>query len=116
MKKKKKQYLDTHDELEDHIGYHAILEERSRKLQNRVSDIIKALEFDEKESDKSLLKAIAFFTTTGGNVTVKLPMEFLGEEEKNSLLQSTSRRTVSDIALQDVSIHCHRRGDQIRIT
>ena len=86
----KKQYLDTHDELEDHIGYHAILEERSRKLQNRVSDIIKALEFDEKESDKSLLKAIAFFTTTGGNVTVKLPMEFLGEEEKNSLLQSTT--------------------------
>lgn len=86
----KRPYLDTHDELEDHIGYHTILEERSRKLQNRVSDIIKALEFDEKESDKSLLKAIAFFKTTGGNVTAKLPMEFLGEEEKNSLLQSTT--------------------------
>ena len=86
----KKPYLDTHDELEDHIGYHTILEERSRKLQNRVSDIIKALEFDEKESDKSLLKAIAFFKITGGNVTAKLPMEFLGEDEKNSLLQSTT--------------------------
>ena len=85
----KKTSLDTHDELEDYIGYHTILEERSRKLQNRVSDIIKALEFDDKESDKSLLKAIAFFKTTGGNVTAKLPIEFLGEEEKNALLQSS---------------------------
>ena len=86
----KKPYLDAHEELEDHTGYHAILEIRSRKLQNRVSDIIKSLEFDEKSSDKSLIKAIAFFKTTGGNVTAKLPMEFLAEEEKNSLMQSST--------------------------
>lgn len=86
----KKPYLDAHEELEDHTGYHTILEIRSRKLQNRVSDIIKALEFDEKESDKSLMKAIAHFRTTGANITNKLPMEFLGEEEKNSLLQSST--------------------------
>jgi TnpA family transposase len=85
----KKPYLEYHEALEDHTGYHAILEIRSRKLQNRVSDIIKALEFDEKESDRSLMKAIAFFKTTGGNVTAKLPMEFLGDEEKNSLMQSS---------------------------
>lgn len=85
----KKPYLDAHEELEDHTGYHSILEIRSRKLQNRVSDIIKSLEFDEKSSDKSLMKAIAFFKTTAGNVTAKLPMEFLAEEEKNSLLQSS---------------------------
>lgn len=86
----KKPYLDAHEELEDHTGYHSILEIRSRKLQNRVSDIIKSLEFDEKSSDKSLMKAITFFKTTGGNSTVKLPMEFLAEEEKNSLLQTNS--------------------------
>lgn len=86
----KKPYLETHEELEDHTGYHAILEIRSRKLQNRVSDIIKALEFDEKESDKSLMKAITHFRTTGANITTKLPMEFLGEEERNSLLQSST--------------------------
>ena len=86
----KKPYLEAHEELEDHTGYHAILEIRSRKLQNRVSDIIKSLEFDEKSSDKSLMNAIAFFKTTGGNVMAKLPMEFLAEEEKNSLLQSNS--------------------------
>ena len=86
----KKPYLDAHEELEDHTGYHTILEIRSRKLQNRVSDIIKVLEFDEKESDKSLMKAIVHFKTTGANITTKLPMEFLGEEEKNSLLQSST--------------------------
>jgi TnpA family transposase len=86
----KKPYLDAHEELEDHTGYHTILEIRSRKLQNRVSDIIKALEFDEKESDKSLMKAIVHFKTTGANITTKLPMEFLGGEEKNSLLQSST--------------------------
>ena len=86
----KKPYLETHEELEDHTGYHAILEIRSRKLQNRVSDIIKALEFDEKESDKSLMKAIAHFRTTGANITNKLPMEFLREEERNSLLQRST--------------------------
>lgn len=86
----KKPYLDAHEELEDHTGYYTILEIRSRKLQNRVSDIIKALEFDEKESDKSLMKAIVHFKTTGANITTKLPMEFLGEEERNSLLQSST--------------------------
>lgn len=86
----KKPYLESHEALEDHTGYHAILEIRSRKLQNRVSDIIRALEFDEKESDKSLMKAIAFFKTTGGTVTTKLPMEFLGDEEKNSLLLTST--------------------------
>ncbi|OYZ57650.1 MAG: hypothetical protein B7Y17_06310, partial [Sulfuricurvum sp. 24-42-5] len=29
--------------------------------------------------------AIAFFKTTGGNITSKIPMEFLSEEEKESL-------------------------------
>ncbi len=86
----KKSYLEAHEELEDHTGYHAILEIRSRKLQNRVSDIIKSLEFDEKSSDKSLIKAITFFKTTGANVTAKLPMEFLAEEEKNSLIQTSA--------------------------
>jgi TnpA family transposase len=81
----KKAFLEEHNELSDHTSYHTILEERSRKLQNRVSEIIKALEFDEKESDKSLLNAIAFFKTTGGSITVKIPMEFLSEEEKESL-------------------------------
>ena len=81
----KKAFLEEDDELSDHTGYHTILEERSRRLQNRVSEIIKALEFDEKESDKPLLKAIAYFKTTGGNITAKIPMEFLSEEEKESL-------------------------------
>lgn len=80
-------YLDAHEELEDHTTYYNILEERSRKLQNRVSDIIKALEFDEKESDRSLMKAITFFKTTGSNITTKLPIEFLAEEQKSSLQQ-----------------------------
>ena len=86
----KKPYLEAHEELEDHTGYHAVLEIRSRKLQNRVSDIIKSLEFDEKSSDKSLMKAITFFKMAGGNVTAKLPMEFLAEEEKNSLMQGSA--------------------------
>lgn len=81
----KKPFLEEHEDLSDHTGYHAILEEHSRRLQNRVSEIIKALEFDEKESDKSLLKAIAFFKTTGSNITAKIPMEFLSEEEQESL-------------------------------
>ena len=81
----KKASLQEHENLSDHTGYHAILEDRSRRLQNRVSEIIKALEFDEKESDKSLLRAIAFFKTTSGNITAKIPMEFLSEDEKESL-------------------------------
>lgn len=56
----KKVFLEEHEELNDHTGYHTILEERSRRLQNRVSEIVKAIEFDEKDSDKELLKAITF--------------------------------------------------------
>lgn len=86
----KKPYLDSHEELEDHAGYHTILEARSRKLQNRVSDIIKSLEFDERSSDKSLIKAIESFKILGANIPSKVPMEFLADEEKNSLLQSST--------------------------
>lgn len=87
-KEEKKTFLDSHEELEDHIGYHAILEKRSRKLQNRVAQIVKVLEFDENESDKSLLKAITHFKNTNGVATAQLPIEFLNDIEKNGLLQN----------------------------
>lgn len=80
--KRRKNFLDSHEELEDHIGYHAILEKRSRKLQNRVAQIVKVLEFDENESDKSLLKAITHFKNTNGVATAQLPIEFLNDIEK----------------------------------
>ena len=50
--------------------------------------MVKVLEFDENESDKSLLKAITHFKNTNGVATAQLPIEFLNDIEKNGLLQN----------------------------
>lgn len=66
--------------------YFDILESLSRKLQNRVSGILKALIFNKSNSNKKLIKAIQNYKENDGKITNKAPVDFLSEAEQSALI------------------------------
>lgn len=70
-------------ESSESVGdYFAILEERSIKMQNRASPILKALTFNSESTASSLIQAIDFFKAHDGVIDGSAPMDFLQPEEK----------------------------------
>ena len=67
------------DASDDH--YYNILEERSIRLQNRVSPIIKAISFDGESGDATMLEAIMYFKEKDGVVSKNAPLGFLEPQE-----------------------------------
>jgi len=63
------------------------IENKSVSLQGKFSGVLKAIEFDEKSSNKHIIEAINYFKNTS-NITSKAPKIFLDEEEKASVFQS----------------------------
>lgn len=68
--------------------YYKILESKYIKLQNRVSNIIKNLSFDEKSSNKNIIKAIKYFKQKNGDINQNAPFEFLDDELKELLFSN----------------------------
>ena len=66
------------EEPETHYSF---LEEASLKLQKRVSDIIRQVEFNQETSDKNLIEAISYFKKKDGNIDKNAPLSFLEDEE-----------------------------------
>ncbi|KJU87366.1 transposase Tn3 family protein [Candidatus Magnetobacterium bavaricum] len=64
--------------------YYDILDSKSIKLQNRVSDIIKNIEFDEGTSSQQLIDAIRFYKSKDG-IVPNPPLDFLGKNEQSIL-------------------------------
>lgn len=82
---------DSLDRMEKDKDYYDILEKLSVKLQLRISDILKALIFNEKSSDKQLLDAIEHFITTDGQIKSHAPIEFLNADEREVLFDDNKK-------------------------
>ena len=74
------------DEMAKDKNYFDILENLSRKLQNRVSDILKVISFNPENSDKILLNAADHYKSKDGEITVNAPQDFLSNDEKDALV------------------------------
>lgn len=74
----------------NHEAYYAAIKDHSLSLQNRVSDIIKALEFDKPNTSKTLFKAITYYQNNEGDFAEDLPVEFLNPGELNAITQGGS--------------------------
>jgi len=71
-------------ELEEEIkktGYYCILEERSKKIQNRISPILKVISFQGEPAVEKLMKALCYFKERDGVIDLTVPTEFLKAEE-----------------------------------
>jgi TnpA family transposase len=75
--------------------YFDILESLSKKLQTRVSGILKVLIFNKDNSDKKLLKAIQYYKDTDGQLTNAAPITFLSETEQAALTDDKKTFRVS---------------------
>jgi TnpA family transposase len=64
------------------------IEQRSKTLQGRLSGVLRAIEFDEKTSNKNIISAIKYFRDNP-NITIKAPRDFLNEEEKTAVYESS---------------------------
>ena len=65
--------------------YYAILENRSVKMQNRATPILKALTFNAESTAFSLAKAIEHFKGRDGAIGSSAPTDFLQPDEKDAV-------------------------------
>ncbi len=85
-------------ELENELGnndYYQALEARSIRIQNRVSPIIKAIDFHDESNVKDLLKAIQYFKDKDGAIDKSAPLGFLKSAEREAVTEGNQRFRVS---------------------
>jgi Tn3 transposase DDE domain-containing protein len=70
---------------EEPENHYTFLEEASLKLQKRVSDIIRQVEFNQETSDKNRIRAIYYFKKKNGDIDRHAPADFLEEKERKHL-------------------------------
>lgn len=75
--------------------YYETLETQSLKLQNRVSEIVKRISFNEDESNNHIIAAVRFFKKKDGNIGNSAPVDFLEPEEQNVLFDDQKKLRVS---------------------
>jgi len=71
----------------DNQAYYEVLEERSLRLQNRLSPILKVLTFQPNGHASRLMQAITNFKTRDGVINDQAPMDFLEDDERKALIR-----------------------------
>jgi TnpA family transposase len=66
--------------------YYRILEEKSIRIQNRVSPIIKTISFQGEMGSEKLMAAIRFFIDREGAIDKTAPVDFLEPAEKDAII------------------------------
>jgi Domain of unknown function (DUF4158) len=75
--------------------YYDMLEAQSLKLQNRVAEIIRQMQFDGATSNKHIMAAIAHFKQRNGSIGDSAPLEFLETEERAALFDHKEKLRIS---------------------
>ncbi|MEW6558175.1 MAG: Tn3 family transposase [Elusimicrobiota bacterium] len=75
--------------------YYDVLEAQSLKLQRKVSEIVKSIEFDGKTSKKHLIEAIDYYKKTDKLRGNKVPLNFLDIEEEDLIFDVNGKFRIS---------------------
>ena len=86
----------------------ALLEARSLKLQHRVAEIVRQVEFAPNCSKPALLEAVAQYRRPGQTFARRVP------RRRRARLPHRSGREISHLALQDIAVRRDCRGHQVR--
>lgn len=89
------QLKDDLADIASNANWYDILEARSLKLQNRLSPVLRALEFMPTTRAKSLQKAIAYFKADGDLSASHTPTDFLDPEQRDALIRADGTFRVS---------------------
>mgnify|MGYP005638583403 CR=1 FL=1 len=82
---KSNELKDSMTQLTDEKHYFEILASRSIRLQNRISPIVKSLDFQAEPGATSLMDAITHFRVKAGHINKYAPLKFMDEEQRFSL-------------------------------
>lgn len=88
------QIRDQH-QLDGKEDFYPYLKNQSQALQLRASPILKQIHFNTAHSNADLMKAIQVFCKKEGQITPKVPCEFLGEADQKALIDSEDKFQVS---------------------
>ena len=75
--------------------YYDLLEANSIKLQNRASDIVKNLQFNQDTSNSLLIQAIKYYRQKDGNLANNAPTDFLDADEQELLYDDDGKLKIS---------------------
>jgi len=75
--------------------YYDLLETKSIKLQNRVSEIVKNLQFDLNTSSKSLIQVTDHYKQKDGTINNSAPVDFFDTAEQEILFDSNGKIRIS---------------------
>ncbi|MFM2666670.1 Tn3 family transposase [Vibrio mediterranei] len=75
-------------DLSGNDRYFDTLESLSLRLQRRVSNILKTIDFSKRSSNKDTLAAIEHFKLTSGDIGHHPPLDFLSEDERKAVKES----------------------------
>ena len=81
-------------ETNEDIEYHAVLEAKSLKLQNRVADLVKELAF-QGDDQATLLTAVQYYQQKQGAITQTAPMACFEPYEQRLLMDEAGKLRVS---------------------
>jgi flagellar biosynthesis chaperone FliJ len=75
--------------------YYALLEERSLKLQHRVADIVRQVQFAPNCSRPALREALLHYQNQAGTIGKSAPLVFLSAEQRAAVMDSDGKIRVS---------------------
>lgn len=76
-------------------AYYNMLEKQSVRLQRRVSNIVKSVDFNPETSDPDSITAIQYFKEKEGNIGQHAPIEFLENNQKTIIYDSANKMRTS---------------------
>lgn len=79
----------------DNADYYDSLEAKSRKLQNRISAIIKHFTFDQTTSNRDLLELVNHFKDKNGRIDANAPFDLFDNTERKVLFDTNKKIRVS---------------------
>ena len=81
--------------LSDDSDLYDLQESKSLRLQNRLSPVLKAVNFQAQQQKSPLIEAIDFFCDKDGHITEQAPTVFLEEPEREALYRKDGTLRVS---------------------
>jgi TnpA family transposase len=75
--------------------YYDLLEEQSLKLQNRVAEMIRQVQFNSNCSRPALLQAVQYYQRKAGSLDKNAPIEFMSAEQRAVLFNPKGKFRVS---------------------
>lgn len=95
IKQRINEFKDELTTLQQGVGYHDLLKQRSLKLQSRVADIVRQAIFDPNCGRPLLLEAVVHYQKKSGSIDKHAPIAFLTPEQRRVIVAQDGKFRVS---------------------